>query len=148
MKRILANNEGYAMVVALSFITGLALLATIIVAVATSEKKTSFNDFTYSRSFYSADAGGEAAINWLRLQTSPPIKDNVNNVFVPTGFDTLTADHKYKHNVAYTRKRPRAGWDFKQYKDFEYKVEADGSSVQQSEAEVELQVLRLFREGY
>lgn len=142
------NNEGYAMVLALVFITALALLAGIIVAVSTSEKQTAFNDYTYSRAFYSADAGGEAAINWLLLSTSKPdLLDTLNTVFVPAGYDTLSNDHLYKHNITEVGQAHRAGWGTEWY-DFEYEVESEGSSVAQASSDLELHVLRLYREGY
>jgi hypothetical protein len=148
MRASFANNKGIAMVVALAFIFGLSVIATIIVAVATSEKKSAFNDYTYSRSFYSADAGGEAAINWLRIQNSPPgLLDTLKHVYVPSGYSSIASDHKYKHDVRYIRKKLRPGWSH-HYKDFEYTINAEGASVQDSESQVEVQALRLFKEGY
>lgn len=150
MIKNLNNNEGFAMVIALGFITVLALLAGIIVAVSTAEKKTAFNEYTFTRSFYSADAGGEAAINWLRVQNRPPdqVDDPNDLVFVPGGMTQMTADHAYKHEVTYKGVQAREGWDYNLYKDYRYWIESDGESVADSEAEVELRVLRLFKEGY
>jgi Tfp pilus assembly protein PilX len=148
MKTLIRNDRGYAMVVALSFIAGLTLLAVIIITVSISEKRTAFNEYSHSRSFYAADAGGEAAINWLRIQNSPPnLLDAQKHVFVPTGYDTLTDDHKYRFDVTYIKKKTRVGWSH-DYKDFEYTIDADGTSVKESESEVEVQVRRLFKEGY
>ena len=148
MKTALSNNQGFALVVALSFITALSLLAAIIVAVSTLEKRTSFTDYTHSRAFYSADAGGEAAINWLRIRGTPPgLLDAQKHVYVPTGYDTLSTDHLYRHDITYIRKRLRPGWSH-EYKDFEYTIDSQGSSVLASESELEVRALRLFKEGY
>jgi Tfp pilus assembly protein PilX len=144
----MSNDKGYAMVIALSFITVLALLAVIIVSVATSEKRTAFNEGTTARAFYSADAGGEASINWLRIQNSPPgLLDGAKHVYVAGGYQTLTSYDRYNNDVTYIRKRMRPGWDIT-FKDFEYTIDSNGSSVAQSQAEVEVQALRLFKEGY
>lgn len=148
MRSIITNDKGIAMVVALSVITGLALLGVIVIAVATSEKRTAFNEYTHTRSFYAADAGGEMAINWLRIQNTPPnMVDAQKHVSVPTGYDTLSADHLYKYDITFVRKRLRPGWSL-EYKDFEYMIESDGASVAESESAIELQTRRLFKEGY
>jgi hypothetical protein len=148
MKWLPKNEDGYAMVMALSFVTALALLAAIIVGVATTEKQTTANETTHTRAFYSADAGGEAAINWLRFQNTPPAKlDNDGHVFVPTGYTPLSYKDDYRYDVQYQGKRWRPGWSH-EYKDFQYEIESDGSSTQNSEASVEVQALRLYREGY
>jgi hypothetical protein len=151
MKSTLSNESGFAMVVALSFVLGLGLLAVIVMVVSSTEKNTAFNDYTYTRSFYAADAGGEAAINWLRIQGSPPgMLDPEKHVHLPTGYDNLNQykdDHKFKFDITYVRKRLRPGWSV-EYKDFEYAIESDGASVADAESEVEVNALRLFKEGY
>ena len=148
MKLLLKDNRGTAMVMTLLIITCLALLAVIIVSVSVLEKKTTFNEYTAMRSFYSADAGSEAAVNWLVLQTFPPdIVDAENHVFVPTDFSELSSDHRYQFEITYTRKMIRPGWGL-QYKDFEYGITAQGASVQESESEIALQARKLFKEGY
>lgn len=148
MKRLLANNTGYAMVITLAFITALGLLAAIIISVATTEKQTTFNETTHAQAFYSADAGGEAAINWLRFQNTPPPEvDNAAHVYVPTGYTALTSNNDYRYDIAYQGKQYRPGWSH-HYKDFRYQIESDGASTQNSEAAVEVQALRLYREGY
>jgi hypothetical protein len=144
----LNNEKGAALIVTLMMIAGLAVIGGIIVVIAASEKQVVFNESTHMRSFYSADAGGEAAINWLRTQGSPPdILDGANNVFVPSGQTSLSSDHRYQFGIQYTGKRPRPGWS-KEWKDFDYLVDSDGESVRDSRSEVELQTSRLFQEGY
>jgi hypothetical protein len=148
MKQLLSNDKGIAMVTALAFITCLALLAAIIIAVAISEKWTSSNEYAHDRSFYSADAASEAGINWLRAQNSPPgILDGQNHVYVPNGYSQLSSDHLYQFQITYVRKMTRPGWG-PEYKDFEYGIKAVGSSSQQSGSEIAVQARRLFKEGY
>lgn len=148
MKRPIGNNKGYAMVITLAFITALGLLAAIIVGVASTEKQTTFNETTHTQAFYSADAGGEAAINWLRFQDSPPPDlDGNGHVFVPTGYTPLSTKTDYRYDIEYQGKQWRPGWSH-EWKDFRYQIESDGASSQSSEAKVEVQALRLYREGY
>jgi hypothetical protein len=148
MKHLLSDDKGIAMVTALAFITCLALLAAIIIAVAISEKWTSSNEYAHGRSFYSADAASEAAVNWLRSQNSPPIiVDGENHVYVPNGYTELNNDHRYQFEITYVRKINRPGWG-SEYKDFEYDIRAVGSTSQESESEIAVQARRLFKEGY
>ena len=143
-----SRERGAALVMALGALGGLALLAVIVVAMASSTKWTEFTEFTHTRAFYSADAGGEAALNWIRFQDTPPaLVDSTNAVFLAAGYSAMSADHDYKYDVQFSRKRFRPGWSL-QYHDFEYLVVASGASVQQSEAEIELRATRLFEEGY
>ena len=142
------GERGSAMVLTLAVVAGLALLAMIVVSIATSAKWTEFSEYTHSRAFYSADAAGEAAINWIRFQPSPPsILDAQNRVFVAGGMTALSANHNYQFDVQFVRKRFRPGWSL-EYKDYEYLIDADGASAQSSEAAIEVRVTRLFREGY
>ncbi len=148
MNSLLKDNKGIAMVVMLVFITCLALLAVIIVSVSIAEKKTVQNDYTSMRSFNSADAGTEAAVNWLRLRPTPPeLVDADKHVFIPQDYTELSGDHRYQFEITYDRKRIRPGWGT-QYKDFEYEILGMGESSQDSESEVALHAKRLFKEGY
>ena len=133
---------------ALVVLAVLALLAVVIVSVATSSKWTEFQEFSNNRAFYSADAAGEAAVNWIRFQTEPPgIIDVQNRVFAAGGFTTLAAGQQYRFDVIFVRTDFRPGWSL-EYKDYEYRIVANGASVQQSEAGVEVRARRVFKEGY
>lgn len=148
MRKHIENNKGYAMVITLAFITALGLLAAIIIGVATTEKQTAFNETSHTQAFYSADAGSEAAINWLRFQNAPPPQLDTNGyVFVPSGYTTLNTKTDYRYDVQYQGKQWRPGWSH-EYKDFRYQIQSDGASSQSSEARIEVQALRLYREGY
>jgi hypothetical protein len=144
----LNNNRGAALIVTLMMIAGLTIIAGVIVAVTATDKKVGLNESTHMRSFYAADAGGEAAVNWLRIQNSPPgFLDPTKHVYLGSGMQDLGHNHKYDFDVQYVRKRLRPGWSH-EYKDFDYTVEAQGESVNKSTSELELRTSRLFKEGY
>lgn len=148
MRQQLAGERGSAMVLTLGVLTVLALLAVILMSRAVTEKRTTFAEYTNSRSFYSADAAGEAGVNWLRRQYSPPEwVDTLKNVSVSNTFITLEGANRYKYNVQFQQKYHRPGWSI-EYKDYEYNVDASGASANQSSTELAITVMRLYREGY
>jgi Tfp pilus assembly protein PilX len=148
MTRSLSNERGAAMVLVLGVLAALAVLALVVMRIVMSEKRTQFTDYTNNRSFYSADAAGEAGVAWIRRQPSPPsLVDTLSHVSVSNAYTALSNDHLYKYDVRFVRKKFRPGWSV-EYKDYEYLVEASGVSAQQAESAVELGATRLFREGY
>lgn len=153
MTIMLGNNRGSAMVVALLFILGLTVTAAIIVRVAGGEKHVAYNEYTHTRSFYSSDAGSEEAINWIRTRPSPPPpQDAQNRVRNQGNYTTLyvagnTESNQYKSSITYNRMRFRPGWS-QDYRDFDYTINSDGASAQQSSATIEVQASRLFHMGY
>jgi hypothetical protein len=149
MLTTLRNEKGTALVVALFFITALAVTATVIVWVTGSERRVSFNEYTHARSFYASDAGSETAINWVRTQPVPPAIINAEEKFVASldEYDNIEDDHKYKYDVIFERVRFRPGWS-REYLDFDYTIDSKGSSVQESSSRIEVRTSRLFRQGY
>ena len=142
------GEKGFAMVSALAFIAILAVIATVSIWIAGSEKKVSFSGETQQSSFYAADAGGEASINWIRTRSNPPgFIGTTMDVYQQTTYSDLDDNQQYRFEMTYVRKRPRPGWSI-EYKDFDYQVHSDGSSVNNSQSEVELNLSRLFKEGY
>lgn len=142
------SERGAAMVLVLGVLAALAVLAMVVMAIVVTEKRTQFAEYSNHRSFYSADAAGEAGVAWIRRQGSPPpVVDSLNHVSVAASYTALSNDHRYQYDVQFVRKRFRPGWSV-EYKDYEFLVEARGASVQQSEAAVELGAARLYREGY
>ncbi len=136
------------MVLVMGVIVTLTVMAMVVLAVVTTEKRTSFAEYTNKRSFYSADAAGEAGVAWIRRQASPPaLVDAQNHVSVAAGYTALSNDHRYLYDVRFVKQQFRPGWSA-EYLDFEYCVEAKGASSQLSEAAVELGAVRVFREGY
>lgn len=148
MKQRQSSERGSAMVMALGALAILAVIAIVIVAVVVSEKRTSFSEYVGSRSFYSADAASEAGVNWIRHQYTPPtVVDTLNNVRATTTYTPIGNDNRYKFDVRYMRKRYRPGWS-SEYKDYEYRVDATGTSAQATQAAIEVKATRLYREGY
>lgn len=148
MTRHTSNERGAAMVLVLGVLGALSVMALVVMAVVVTEKRTSFSEYANNRSFYSADAAGEAGLAWIRRLPSPPsLVDTLNHVSVSAAYTSLSDDHGYKFDVKFERKRFRPGWSV-EYKDYEYTVEASGVSTQQAESAVELGAARLFREGY
>lgn len=148
MTNPVSNERGAAMVLVLGVLAALAVLAMVVMAVVVTEKRTQFNEYSNNRSFYSADAAGEAGVAWIRRQPDPPaVVDSLNHVSVSNAYTNLGADNRYRYDVKFVRARFRPGWSV-EYRDYEYLVEASGASVQQAESAVELGAARLFREGY
>jgi hypothetical protein len=142
------NERGSVMVLVLGIVAALTGMALIVVAIASSDKWTSFFEYTNTRAFYSADAASEASLGWLRTQASPPpILDGNRRVRTGAGFIALGADHGYKSDIKFVRKRFAPGWSL-EYKNYEYDIEADGASARESEAAVDVRAMRLFKEGY
>jgi len=148
MNRILRDERGAAMVLALGALAVLAVIAFIVVAIVSSEKRTAFFDYSSSRSFYSADAATEAGVHWLRGQnTPPPIVAAGSKVFHSTAYTALSADHQYTFDIQYVRKKPRPGYSL-EYRDYEYLVGATGASAKGAETAIDVNATRLYREGY
>ena len=141
------QERGFAMVFAIGALLVLAVLALAIVAIVVTEKRNESAEYAHDRAFYSADAAGEAGVNWLRSQKSPAATvDSLSNVRVAQP-DTLTKDHLYQYSVRYVTRRFRPGFSV-EYKDYVYVVAASGTSAQQSQAALEVNATRLYKEGY
>jgi len=149
MLTTIRNDKGTALVATLFFISALAITATIIVWVTSSERRVSHNEYTHTRSFYASDAGSETAINWIRTRPMPPAIIDAQEMFVAnqTDYTYLSSDHKYQFNVRFDRVRFRPGWS-REYLDFDYTIDSRGASVQESSARIEVRTSRLFRQGY
>lgn len=142
------HERGSAMVLAIGVLAVVAVMAVVIMAVVISEKRTSSSAYAHDRAFYSADAATEAGVNWIRGQLSPAATvDTLNHVRLTTGVIALSADHRYEFEVEYLGKQHRPGWSV-EYKDYIYRVEASGTSAQQSQAALQVNATRLYREGY
>jgi Tfp pilus assembly protein PilX len=142
------DERGAAMVLVLGVLAALAVLALVVMTIVMSEKRTQLTEYSNDRSFYSADAAGEAGVAWIRRQASPPsLVDSLSHVSVSTAYTALSTDHQYKYDVKFTRKKFRPGWSV-EYKEYEFLVEASGLSSQQAESAVELGASKTFREGY
>ncbi len=152
MWTLVRNDRGGALVTALFFITGLTAIASIIVFVTGAERKVAHNEYTHTRSFNASDAGSEEAINWLRTQVFPPDEDpgNDNKVMDQTIYADLTdpnatyqEENQYQYDITFDglQWNPAYGTD---WVDYNYTIDAEGASAQQSSTNIEVQASRLF----
>jgi Tfp pilus assembly protein PilX len=149
----LRNERGSALVTALFFIIGLTVTAAIIAMVATSEKRVTHNEYTHVRSFYSSDAGGEEAINWIRtsdpfaIYGAPGTQVNTVGSFKPLTTSGTTESNEYKYDIQSDGRSLAPGWSH-EYNYLLCTIDSEGRSAQHSDTQIEVQTSRLVRIGY
>ena len=142
------NRDGFAMVTALLVVLVLSVLAVGAAWLARSEKKTTLSEAMHMGSVFSADAGGEAAINFVRTSNSPPqILDFGSMAVRAQGETAIEGSQSYAYDVNFTRKRPKPGWGA-DYLDYDYAVASQGEAGRLGRSGVAIVVSRLFKEGY
>ena len=142
------GREGFALVTAVLVVLVLSVLAVGVAWIASTEKKTTFSEGVHVRSLFSADAGGEAGINFVRVSDSPPkIIDFGTNTVRDQGQTALDGSQTYGYDARFLRRVPKPGWGV-DYKDYDYRIGADGRASQQGRASVDVVVSRLFKECY
>lgn len=142
------NREGFAMVTTLLVVLILSVLAVGVAWIASSEKKTTLAESVHVQSVYSADAGGEAAINFIRLSEIPPVIQDFGSRMVQNqGSTGLQGSQTFEYGAFFVTKRPKPGWGM-DYLDYDYRVASRGSASRLGESGVELVVSRLYKEGY
>jgi len=142
------DREGFALVTTVLVVLVLSVLAVGVAWIASSEKKTSFNEGVHISSLFSADAGGEAGINFIRMSEIPPrITDFADNSVRDIGATGLQGSQTYEYDAHYVRKRMKPGWGMA-YLDYDYRLAAQGTASREGVSGVELVVSRLFKEGY
>ncbi len=142
------TRDGFALVTTLLIILVLGVIAIGAAWLASAEKKTSFADSVHMTALYSADAGGEAAINFIRLAAAPPpITNFASREVRDQGQTALQGTQTYAYNCRFVSKRPKPGWGI-EYLDYDYRVNADGRASQEGRSAVRVLASRLFREGY
>jgi hypothetical protein len=142
------NREGFAMVTTLLVVLILSVLAVGVAWIAGTEKKTTFAESVHVRSVYSADAGGEAAINFLRMAEAPPPPLNFGSGLVRSqGTTGLAGSQTYDYDAFFMQRRPKPGWG-KDYLDYDYRIASHGTASRLGESGVELVVSRLYKVGY
>ncbi len=141
------NREGFAMVTTLLMVLVLAVLAVGVVWMASSEKKTTSAEQVHISSLFSADAGGEAGINFIRLSATPPrvttFSDSTVNV---QGETSITGTQTYDYRCKFLKKSGRNGWQM-EYLNYNYQINSNGHAGASGESGVQLMVSRLYREG-
>lgn len=142
------DREGFAMVTTILVVLILSVLAVGAAWIATAEKKTTFAESVHVQSVYSADAGGEAAINFLRTsEVPPPPLDFVTNLVRNQGTTGLQGTQTYDYSVFESGRSYKPGWGF-EYMDFNYRIDSHGTASRLGESGVELGVARLFKVNY
>jgi len=142
------DRDGFALVTSLLVILVLSLIAVAAVILSSTEKRTSFAESTHATAVFSADAGGEAAIHFLRMSDAPPkIIDFANRTVRSEVDEPLQDAQEYDYDCHYVRKRPKPGWGVN-FLDYDYRVASSGRSAARARSDVDLVASRLFREGY
>lgn len=142
------DREGFALVTTLLMVLVLGVIAVGVVWMANSEKKTSFAEQVHVTSLFSADAGGEAGINFVRIADAPPqIVDFGTMTVGSTGETGISGSQTYEYDCRYIQKRPKPGWGV-DYLDYDYRINSHGEASQDGQSNVGVVVSRLFKEGY
>jgi len=142
------GREGFAMATTLLIILVLTVIALAAAWMATAEKKTSFAEGVHMEAVFSADAGTEASINFLRLSETPPTIINPADLTVRNQGDTpVQDDQSFSYSCRFLNKQPKPGWGI-EYLDYAYVITAQGEASTRGQSGVQVIASRLFREGY
>jgi competence protein ComGC len=143
-----ADREGFALVTSLLIILLLSLLAVAAVILSSTEKQASFAESVHNSAVFSADAGGEAAIHFLRMSDTPPrIVDFADGMVQSESDESLQGSQEFDYECQFRRKRPKPGWGVN-FLDYDYRVASTGRAASAGRSDVDLIASRLFREGY
>ncbi len=142
------DREGFAMVTTILVVLILSVLAVGVAWIASSEKKTTFAEAVHMQSVFSADAGGEAGINFLRMSdTPPPIIDFSTRLVRSQGSTTLQGSQTFEYEAFFLQKRLKPGWGL-DYLDYDYLIASEGAASRTGESGVDLVASRLYMQGY
>lgn len=143
-----ADRRGFAMVTTLLVVLVLSVLAVGVAWLASSEKKTTHAESVHVRAVFSADAGGESGINFIRTSDTPPQIVDFGTLTVRNQAETaLQGSQSYLYTANYLQKRPKPGWGV-EYLDYDYRIASQGQASTQGESAVQVVVSRLYKEGY
>ncbi len=148
----LNNQDGVGLVSAMLALSLLAVFAVVAASMAVNERRTSFNDVTYTSAFLSADSGGEQAISFLMVQDRPPVITDMSTWRVDTE-SNLSMASQTSQEFGYDMRmrgnpRPRKGYDVQKFRDFFYNVDAEGEAGVEAESNVSLIVSKLTNLNY
>lgn len=143
------DREGFALVTTLLVVLVLSVMAVGAAWLASSERKTTFAEGTHVRAVLSADAGGESAINFIRLSDDPPPPtDWITKQVADLGNTALQGTQAYGYDCFQDRVAYRPGWDPQVYRDYYYNIQAQGAASAKARSDVEVNVSKLFKAGY
>ncbi|MFH1842662.1 MAG: PilX N-terminal domain-containing pilus assembly protein [bacterium] len=141
-------RDGFAMATTLLVVLVLSVIAVGAAWLASMEKRTSFAESVHISALYSADAGGESAINFLRLSEAPPaIQDFVDLEVASQDETEIHGEQAFEYSCHYVSKRPRPGWGV-EYLDYDYRIDSDGAAAGDGRSNIQLVASRLYRDGY
>ncbi len=147
-ERARPDQEGFALVTSLLIVLVLSVIALAAVMLSSTEKRSTFAEGVHMTAVFSADAGSEAAIHFLRMSDTPPkIIDQADNVVHALANESLEGPQEFDTEAQYVRRRPKAGWGT-QFVDYDFRVESSGRAAADGRSDVDLVASRLFREGY
>lgn len=145
----LPGREGFALVTSLLIILLLSLIAVAAVVIATTEKRTSFAESIHASAVFSADAGAESAIHFLRFSDGPPrIVDFASHTVRNQANTILAGDQAFGFRCQMDG--PPTGpesWGTN-YRSFNYRIASTGRAAAGGRSDVDLLASRIFREGY
>ena len=151
------DREGFALVTSLLIILVLSVIAVAAIIIATTEKRTSFAESVHATALFSADAGGERGIHFLRTADTPPQIIDMASSQVDTlgatavyGQTSLQGRQTYAYECFYAGRGwiPGGGWGM-EYANYDYQIESLGQTAAVgSRSGVRLLVSRIYREGY
>lgn len=145
----LPDRDGFALVTSLLIILVLSLIAVAAVVLSGTEKRTTFAEGVHTTAIFSADAGGEAAIHFLRLSDTPPkIVDAAHNTVQTVNDEALQGAQEFDVETQFVRRRPKLGGWSPQFVDYDFRIESSGRAAAAGRSDVDLVASRLFREGY
>ncbi len=154
MRKFVGNERGSALVTAMFFIVGLTAIATVIVFVTGSERKTAHNEYTHQRSLNSSDAGSERGINWVMTEIpEPPLDADGTMMLQQQEYTSLTdaqsehqEDNKYQIDVEFTRMRHALGSQEDMFVFVDYTIDSEGGAKDASSV-IEVQATRWYTQG-
>lgn len=147
-RRLVPDCDGFALVTSLLIILVLSLIAVAAVVLSNTEKKATFAEGVHSTAVFSADAGGEKAIHFLRMSSTPPkILNDADGTVYSRIDEHLEGSQEFDTTCAFDHRRPRAGWGT-QFVDYDFHIGSSGRASTKGRSDVNLVASRLFREGY
>lgn len=141
------DREGFALVTSLLIILVLSLIAVAAVVLSGTEKRTTFAEGVHTTAVFSADAGSEAAIHFLRMSDAPPKIYDTDGTVNTQSVSPNENHQSYTADTQFVDRGPKAGWGT-QFLDYNFRIESSGQAAAKGRSDIDLVASRLFREGY
>jgi hypothetical protein len=142
------DREGFALTTTLLIVLVLTVLAVAAAWVASTERRTGWAESVHISSLFSADAGTESSINFLRLSETPPKIIDFGDMSVRNqGTTPIMGAQEFEYDCRFVSKRPKPGWGV-EFLDYEYDIVSRGAATDVGRAAVQCVAGRLYQEGY